>query len=83
MKRAIAQAADNSQLQEKDDLPVLKTLFMIKYVQSIRANLDNLTTLCLSDIDQDKLALRDRLKSSLERLERQTLIQREGDIYIF
>jgi hypothetical protein len=83
VKRAIAQAADNLQLQEKDDLPVLKTLFMIKYVQSIRANLDNLTTLCLSDIDQDKLALRDRLKSSLERLERQTLIQREGDIYIF
>jgi hypothetical protein len=83
VKRAIAQAADNSQLQEKDDLPVLKTLFMIKYVQSIRANLDNLTTLCLSDIDQDKLALCDRLKSSLERLERQTLIQREGDIYIF
>ncbi len=83
VKRAIAQAADNSQLQEEDDLPVLKTLFMIKYVQSIRANLDNLTTLCLSDIDQDKLALRDRLKSSLERLERQTLIQREGDLYIF
>ena len=83
VKRAIAQAAENRQLQEADDLPVLKTLFMIKYVQSIRANLDNLTTLCLSHIDQDKIALRDRLKSSLERLERQTLIQREGDIYIF
>ena len=83
VKRAISQAAENRQLQEEDDLPVLKTLFMIKYVQSIRANLGNLTTLCLSHIDQDKLALRDRLKSSLERLERQTLIQREGDLYIF
>ena len=83
VKRAISQAAENRQLQEEDDLPVLKTLFMIKYVQSIRANLGNLTTLCLSHIDQDKLALCDRLKSSLERLERQTLIQREGDLYIF
>lgn len=83
VKRAIAQGAENQQLQEADDIPVLKTLFMIKYVQSIRANLDNLTTLCLSHIDQDKIALRDRLKSSLDCLERQTLIQREGDIYIF
>lgn len=82
VKRTIAQAAENSQLQPCD-LDIFKTLFMIKYVQSIRANLDNLTTLSLSEIDQDRLALRDRIRASLERLERQTLIQREGDLYIF
>ena len=82
VKRVIAQAAENQQLQISD-LDVLKTLFMIKYVDEVRANLDNLTTLSLSNIDEDRIALRDRLKASLDRLEHQTLIQREGELYIF
>lgn len=82
VKRAIAQAEENSQLQQ-GDLDLLKTLFMVKYIKEIRANLDNLTTLSLSSIDQDKLALRDRVQASLERLEKQTLIQRAEDLYVF
>jgi len=56
---------------------------MVKYVKEIRANLDNLTTLSLNNIDQDKLALRKQIEATLGRLERQTLIQRNGDEYIF
>ncbi|WP_333200534.1 BREX system P-loop protein BrxC [Microcoleus sp. B5-D4] len=82
ISQVIDQAARNSQLQPFD-IDLLKTLFMIKYVKEIRANLDNLTTLCLSNIDQDKLALKAQVEAALNSLEKQTLIQRVGDEYNF
>jgi Family of unknown function (DUF6079) len=84
ISQAINQAKQNSQLQDFD-VEVLKLLFMVKYVDvnKIRPNPDNLTTLCLSHIDQDRLALKAQIQESLQRLERQTLIQRTGDEYSF
>ena len=82
VSQVISQAKENSQLQPFD-IDLLKTLFMVKYVKEIHANLDNLTTLCLSSIDQDKLLLRQQVQDGLNRLERQTLIQRVGDDYGF
>jgi len=82
VSQVITQAEENSQLQPFD-IDLLKTLFMVKYVKEIHANLDNLTTLCLSHIDQDKLLLRQQVQDGLNRLERQTLIQRVGDDYSF
>ena len=82
VSQVISQAANNPQLQNFD-IDLLKTLFMVKYIKEVRANLDNLTTLSLSNIDQDKLALRQDVEAALGRLERQTLIQRNGDEYIF
>lgn len=82
ISQVIDQATQNSQLQPFD-IDLLKTLFMIKYVKEIRASLDNLTTLCLTEIDQDKLALRSQVEAALDRLEKQTLIQRNGDEYSF
>jgi len=82
VSQVITQAEANSQLQPFD-IDLLKTLFMVKYVKEIRANVDNLTTLCLSHIDQDKLRLRQQVQDGLTRLDRQTLIQRVGDDYNF
>jgi hypothetical protein len=82
ISQVIIQAAQNPQLQPFD-IDLLKTLFMVKYLKEIRANLDNLTTLSLNNIDQDKLALRQQVEAALRGLERQTLIQRNGDEYIF
>ncbi len=82
ISRVISQAAENDQLREFD-VDLLKTLFMVKYVDDVKAKLDNLTTLSLDHIDQDKLVLRDRISEALSRLEKQTLIQRVGDEYIF
>ncbi|ACC83961.1 BREX system P-loop protein BrxC [Nostoc punctiforme] len=82
INQVIIQAGRNPQLNSFD-IDLLKTLFMVKYLKEIRANLDNLTTLSLSNIDQDKLALRQQVEAALGRLERQTLIQRNGDEYIF
>ena len=82
VSQVIVQAEENSQLQPFD-IDLLKTLFMIKYLKEIRANVDNLTTLSLSQIDQDKRLLKQQVETSLARLEKQTLIQRSGDEYSF
>lgn len=45
--------------------------------------MDNLVTLCVTEIDADRLALRRRIEGSLQRLEKETLINRSGDLYFF
>ncbi|MBV1758099.1 MAG: BREX system P-loop protein BrxC [Dethiosulfatibacter sp.] len=87
-KGVIIRAFDNEYLNpEKSDecfdVDVLKTLFMIKYVKEIVANLENITSLMVSNIDDDRIALKDKVEQALKRLTRQTLIQKTGDIYVF
>jgi len=78
----IKQAEENSRLQPLD-VELLKVLFMIKYVKEIKANVENLTTLMVSKIDEDRIALRKQVEDSLNRLFKQTLVQKNGDIYMF
>ncbi len=83
VKRAIDQAAENGAL-EPADLPLLKALFLIRYVAEVlKPTVDNLATLCLDQIDADKLALKRRIQASLERLEAQRLVNRSGDQWFF
>lgn len=62
---------------------VLKVLFMIKYVKEIKANVDNITSLMFSSIDEDRLSLKKQVEDALKSLVRQTYVQRSGDIYVF
>ncbi len=82
VKRTIEQAASNPVLDDFD-VKLLRTLFMIRYVDLIKGTTDNLVTLSITQIDEDKLALRRRIDDSLQRLERETLITRNGDIFLF
>ena len=82
VKRTIEQAADNPSLHEFDVF-ILQTLFMIRYIDEIKGSVDNLVTLCIDNIDADKLALRKKLEESLHRLEKETLIGRSGENYFF
>ncbi|MEG1009298.1 MAG: BREX system P-loop protein BrxC, partial [Clostridia bacterium] len=65
------------------DVKVLKMLFMLKNIKEIPANIDNLATLYVSDIKDDKIALKKEITDSLRRLENQTLIQRSNEEYKF
>lgn len=78
----ITQAADNSKLEEFD-VELLKVLFMIKYVKEIKANVDNLTTLMISNVNDDRIEVRGKVEESLKNLIKQTLVQKNGEIYIF
>ena len=82
VKRTISQAADNGALGEFD-VKILQTLFLIRYVDEMKGNVDNLVTLCVDEVDADRLDLRTRIEDSLQTLERETLISRSGDIYFF
>lgn len=62
---------------------VLKTLFMIKYVKEIKANIENITSLMVDHMDNDRMELSQKVEDALKRLIRQTLVQKNGDIYVF
>ena len=82
VKRTIDQAGDNAIL-DRFDVQMLRTLFMIRYVELIKGTLSNLVTLSIDKIDDDKLALRKRIEESLQRLEKESLITRNGDEFLF
>ena len=63
---------------------VLKVLFMIKYVDKVVvANVDNITSLMAYDVDNDRIALKERVEDALKVLMRQNLVQKNGDIFVF
>ena len=82
VKRTIDQAGDNHAL-EAFDVTLLKLLFLIRYIDELPGSVDNLVTLCVDEIDTDRLALRRRIEAALTRLESETLIARNGDLYFF
>lgn len=82
-KRSIDEAPDNPALQSYDCL-LLKAMFLIRYIPDIvKPNIDNLATLCIDEIDADKLALKRKIQESLARLEQQRLVSRNGDLWFF
>ena len=70
----ITNALDNDYInphkeEENFNVNVLKTLFLIKYVKEIEANLENITTLMVSNIkDEDRIELRDKVEKTLSVL---------------
>ena len=82
VKRTIDQAIELDTLKPFDG-NILKTLFLIRYVDAVKSTLDNLVTLSIDKIDADKITLKKEIEDSLNRLERQLLIARNGDEYLF
>ncbi len=87
-KGVISRALDNEYLNpnhenECFDVNVLKTLFMIKYVKEIKANIENIASLMVTNVNDDRMALTEKVEDALKRLVRQTLVQKNNDIYVF
>ena len=81
--RVAISRVDNIADRSSYDARVLKTLFLIRYVEEVPGNIDNLVTFFVDEVDADKRMLRKEIEQSLLRLERDTLISRNGDIYFF
>ncbi|MFF2531151.1 BREX system P-loop protein BrxC [Brevibacillus sp. NPDC058079] len=82
--RVIEGAYANPALREDEfNIDLLKVLFMIKYIKELPANIDNIATLMVTQIDEDKLALKEKIKVALRKLISQTLIQKNGEFYLF
>lgn len=82
IKSVISKAKKNSRLNDFD-IEVLKVLFLLKYVKELKANLENLSTLMLSNIDDDKIDIKKKIQDSLNKLIRETLVQKNGEEYVF
>jgi hypothetical protein len=82
VKRTIDQAKDNPGLEPFDG-QLLRTLFLIRYVDVIKPNIDNLVTLSIDEVDADRFSIKRRIEESLQRLEKETLVSRNGDLYFF
>ncbi|MFI3199956.1 MAG: BREX system P-loop protein BrxC [Eubacteriales bacterium] len=68
---------------EEQDIDVLKLLYLLRYIDDIKSNIDNIAILMADDIRVDKITLRESVKNSLTRLISQNYIARTGDIYNF
>ena len=83
IEKAIRDAEQGFGIQ-KDDVNVLKLLYLLRYIQEyMPANLDNLTILMADDIRMDKLARKSEIQASLDRLMSQNYIARHADQYNF
>lgn len=88
-RSVIIRAFDNSKINpdnKTDDvfaINVLKTLFMIKYILEIEANIENITSLMIDNIDNDRIELKERVEEALKVLEQQMLVQKNGSLYVF
>lgn len=84
ISRVIEGAYENPALKDDEfNMNLLKVLFMIKYIKELPANIDNIATLMVTNIDEDKLELKERIKVSLRKLISQTLVQKNGEYFIF
>jgi hypothetical protein len=76
-------AADKHDGLEQRDVSVLKLLYLVRYIDDVKANIDNIAILMVDDIRTDKINLRREIAASLERLEAQNYVARNGDTYSF
>jgi hypothetical protein len=76
-------AADKHDGLEERDVNVLKLLYLVRYIDDIKTNIDNIAILMVDDIRTDKITLRREIAESLERLETQNYVARNGDNYAF
>ena len=76
-------AADNGDGIEQQDVDILKLLYLIRYIDDIPSNLDNIVILMADDIRVDKIIMREAVRGCLDRLMSQNYIGRTGDTYNF
>lgn len=81
--RSVIMNAEKNERLDEFDVEVLKLLFLVKYVKEIKANINNLATLLVDNIDASHRDLAFKVKESLKNLIRETLVQENGDEYIF
>ncbi len=76
-------AAQNNEGLTEFDVNLLKLLYLIRYIDDVPSNIENITILMADDLRVDKQVLREEVKKSLDRLINQNYVSRNGDVYMF
>lgn len=76
-------AINQAERNVPDELSVrlLKALLLVKYVREFKATVENLKVLLADSIDTDLAALGARIQEAFARLERETYVRRNGELY--
>lgn len=77
------EAARRGQGLEPMDVRVLKLLFLVRWVDDVQSNPENIAILMAESVDANLLDLRRAVTDSLDRLVRQNYVSRSGDVYQF
>ncbi len=83
VNRAAAAASHGGQGLEPMDVNVLKLLFLLKWEDGVKTTVGNVTTLMTDDTRADRMALREQVQASLDRLVRENYAGRAGEEYVF
>ncbi len=81
IQRSVQIAEDN--LDDPFAVRVLKSLFLVKYIKEFKPTVRNISILLLSEFDADQVSQRRKIEEALNLLERNTYIQRNGEVYEF
>ena len=84
----IQRAEENNHLNPLRDpdcftINVLKTLFLLKYVKGIDLTVSNIVSLMVTNIDEDRIALRSKVEEALNLLVQELLVSKLQDTYEF
>lgn len=85
--RSVIERAEKASMNEQGlnefDVNLLKLLYLIRYIDDIPSNVENITILMADDIRVDKQEFREKVKKSLEHLINQNYVSRNGDVFMF
>lgn len=84
----IAHAVDNDTVdpthaEDNFNVQVLKTLFMVKYVKTFDATLNNIVTLMIDSVNTDRIELQKKVQDALAILRQQRFVEKNLDNYEF
>ena len=86
IRRVVARcqkAADEHNGIEQMDVNVLKLLYLIRYIDDFKPNIENITILMIDDVRTEKINLKNKVKGSLDRLLTQNYVARNGESWSF
>ena len=76
-------AAEKGQGLEPQDVNVLKLLLLLKWDKDLKTTVGNVVTLMTDDVRADRMALRESVQASLDRLVHENYVSRNGDTHQF
>ena len=74
VKKSIDQAKDNTGLKIPFDIFLLQTLFLIRYVDIIKPNVENLVTVCITEVDADRLTIKKEIEEASSKKDKSLAI---------
>ena len=76
-------AAEDGRGLEPFDVRILKLLYLIRYIDYVKSNVENISILMIDQMDADKALLKAKVQDSLDRLVRENYVARQGEVYNF